>query len=88
MKIMQLCMLLLTSLALSAQADGHKADQAAESEEGVLSLQQIAQALIAESKSLQEVVDAKVTWEDFDRIYGPESASAVFINRVYTSLTR
>jgi len=44
MKIMQLCMLLLTSLALSAQADGHKADQAAESEEGVLSLQQIAQA--------------------------------------------
>lgn len=45
-------------------------------------------ALIAEGKTLQEVVDAKVTADDFDQIYGPESASAGFINRVYTSLTR
>ena len=45
-------------------------------------------AMIADGKSLQEVVDAKITADDFDQIYGPESASAGFINRVYTSLTR
>lgn len=44
--------------------------------------------LIEQGKSLQEVVEAEVTAEDFDQIYGPESASAGFINRVYTSLTR
>jgi hypothetical protein len=45
-------------------------------------------AMIADGKSIQEVVDAKLTAEDFDQIYGPESASPGFINRVYTSLTR
>ena len=45
-------------------------------------------AMIADGKSLEEVVEAKITAEDFDQIYGPESASAGFINRVYTSLTR
>ena len=44
MKIKNLCMLVLASLALSAQADGHKSGQEAGSEEGVLNLQQIAQA--------------------------------------------
>ena len=44
MKTIKLCMALLLSFALAAQADGHKNGQEAESEEGVLNLQQIAQA--------------------------------------------
>ena len=44
MKIIKLCLALVLSFALSAQADGHKKDQKTESEEGVLNLQQIAQA--------------------------------------------
>ena len=42
--------------------------------------------MIAEGKSMEEVVNAKPT-ADFDKDYGPESASLGFVNRVYTSLT-
>ncbi len=44
-------------------------------------------AMIAQGKSLQQVMDAKVT-ADLDEVYGPESASLGFVNRVYTSLTQ
>ena len=44
MKTIKLCVALLLSLALTAQADGHKNAQAAQSEEGVLNLEQIALA--------------------------------------------
>jgi glyoxylase-like metal-dependent hydrolase (beta-lactamase superfamily II) len=43
-------------------------------------------ALIEEGKTLQEIKDAKPT-EDFDKIYGPETGSLGFINRVFTSLS-
>ena len=42
--------------------------------------------MIAEGKSLEEVVSAKPTL-DFDKDFGPESASLGFVNRVYTSLS-
>lgn len=42
--------------------------------------------MIAEGKSLEEVVNSKPT-ADFDKDFGPESASLGFVNRVYTSLT-
>ena len=42
--------------------------------------------MIADGKSMEEVVSAKPT-ADFDKDYGPESASLGFVNRVYTSLT-
>ncbi|MDB9737865.1 MBL fold metallo-hydrolase [Gammaproteobacteria bacterium] len=41
--------------------------------------------MIAEDKSMEEVVSAKPT-ADFDKDFGPESASLGFVNRVYTSL--
>ena len=41
--------------------------------------------MIAEGKSMEEVVSAKPT-ADFDKDFGPESASLGFVNRVYTSL--
>ena len=44
-------------------------------------------AMIAQGKSLQQVMGAKVT-ADLDEVYGPESASLGFVNRVYTSLTQ
>lgn len=43
-------------------------------------------ALIEEGKTLEEIKDAKPT-EDFDKIYGPETGSLGFINRVFTSLS-
>jgi hypothetical protein len=43
-------------------------------------------SMIAEGKTLQEVIDAKPT-ADFDEVYGPETASLGFVNRVYTSLS-
>ena len=43
-------------------------------------------SMIAEGKTLQEVIDAKPT-ADFDEVYGPETASPGFVNRVYTSLS-
>lgn len=43
--------------------------------------------LIAEGKSMQAVIDVKVT-ADFDETYGDESASLGFVNRVYTSLAK
>ena len=43
-------------------------------------------ALIEEGKTLQEIKDTKPT-EDFDKIYGPETGSLGFINRVFTSLS-
>ena len=43
--------------------------------------------LIEEGKTLQEIKDAKPT-EDFDKIYGPETRSLGFINRVFTSLSK
>ena len=43
--------------------------------------------MIDEGKSLDEVVAEKPTGE-FDQIYGPESASLGFVNRVYTSLLK
>ena len=43
--------------------------------------------MIADGKSLEEVVDAKPT-ADFDEVYGPETASLGFVNRVYTSLSK
>ena len=43
-------------------------------------------SVIAEGKTLQEVIDAKPT-ADFDEVYGPETASLGFVNRVYTSLS-
>ena len=41
--------------------------------------------MIAEGKSMEEVVSAKPT-ADFDKDFGLESASLGFVNRVYTSL--
>jgi hypothetical protein len=41
--------------------------------------------MIAEGKSMEEAVSAKPT-ADFDKDFGPESASLGFVNRVYTSL--
>jgi glyoxylase-like metal-dependent hydrolase (beta-lactamase superfamily II) len=43
--------------------------------------------LIEEGKTLQEIKDAKPT-EDFDKVYGPETRSFGFINRVFTSLSK
>jgi len=43
--------------------------------------------LIEEGKTLQEIKDAKPT-EDFDKVYGPETRSLGFINRVFTSLSK
>tara|TARA_Y100000590_G_scaffold32660_1_gene35905 strand:+ start:831 stop:1781 length:951 start_codon:yes stop_codon:yes gene_type:complete len=43
-------------------------------------------ALIEEGKTLQEIKDTKPT-EDFDKVYGPETGSLGFINRVFTSLS-
>ncbi len=43
--------------------------------------------LIADGKTLKEAVAAKPT-ADLDAVYGPESESLGFVNRVYTSLTR
>ena len=43
--------------------------------------------MIDQGMSLDEVVAAKPTGE-FDQIYGPESASLGFVNRVYTSLIK
>ena len=44
-------------------------------------------AMIDDGKTLQEVMDAKPT-ADFDEVYGPETASLGFVNRVYTSLNQ
>ena len=44
-------------------------------------------AMIAEGKSLDEVMAEKPT-ADFDAPFGPEGQSLGFVNRVYTSLTR
>lgn len=44
-------------------------------------------ALIADGKTLEEVVASKPT-ADLDATFGPESASLGFVNRVYTSLTK
>ena len=44
-------------------------------------------AMIADGKTMQEVMDAKPT-SDFDAVYGPETASLGFVNRVYTSLSK
>ena len=44
-------------------------------------------ALMADGKSLEEVVAAKVT-ADLDERYGDESSSLGFVNRVYTSLAK
>ena len=44
-------------------------------------------AMIAEGKSLEEVMAAKQT-ADFDETFGPEENSLGFVNRVYTSLMR
>ena len=41
--------------------------------------------MIEDGKTLQEVMEAKPT-ADFDEVYGPETASLGFVNRVYTSL--
>ena len=45
------------------------------------------QAEIEAGKSLEEVVAANLT-ADLDEVYGPESGSLGFVNRVYTSLTK
>ena len=42
--------------------------------------------MIDDGKTLQQVMDAKPT-ADFDEVYGPETASLGFVNRVYTSLS-
>ena len=44
-------------------------------------------AMIAEGKSMEEVIAAKPT-ADFDETYGPEGQSLGFVNRVYTSLSK
>ena len=44
-------------------------------------------AMIADGKTMQEVMDANPT-SDFDAVYGPETASLGFVNRVYTSLSK
>ena len=44
-------------------------------------------AEIDAGKSLEEVVAAQLT-ADLDEVYGPESGSLGFVNRVYTSLTQ
>ena len=49
-------------------------------------VQQRVAALIAEGKTKEEVIAAKVT-SDFDETYGPEDTSLGFIDRVFTSLT-
>jgi hypothetical protein len=59
MKIIKLCLALVLSFALSAQADGHKKDQKTESEEGVLNLQQIAQAFGWDLENV-EIITEKV----------------------------
>ncbi|MDG2276356.1 MAG: MBL fold metallo-hydrolase [Pseudomonadales bacterium] len=41
--------------------------------------------MIDQGMTLQQVVDAKPT-ANFDEVYGPETASLGFVNRVYTSL--
>ena len=43
--------------------------------------------MIEDGKTLQEVMEAKPT-ADFDEVYGPETASLGFVNRVYTSLSQ
>ena len=43
--------------------------------------------MIDDGKTLQQVMDAKPT-ADFDEVYGPETASLGFVNRVYTSLSQ
>ena len=45
------------------------------------------QGMIDEGKSLEEITAAAPT-ADFDAVYGPESASLGFVNRVYTDLTQ
>ena len=45
------------------------------------------QGMIDEGKTLEEISAAAPT-ADFDAIYGPESASLGFVNRVYTDLTK
>ena len=44
-------------------------------------------AMIDDGKTLQEVMDAEPT-ADFDEVYGPETASLGFVNRVFTSLSQ
>ena len=44
-------------------------------------------AMIADGKSMEEVMAAKPT-ADFDETFGPEESSLGFVNRVYTSLMR
>ena len=44
-------------------------------------------AMIADGKSMEEVMAAKPT-ADFDETFGPEENSLGFVNRVYTSLMR
>ena len=43
--------------------------------------------MIDDGKTLQQVMDAKPT-ADFYEVYGPETASLGFVNRVYTSLSQ
>jgi cyclase len=43
--------------------------------------------LIDAGKTMEQVIEAKPT-ADFDEVYGPESSSLGFINRVYTSLSQ
>ncbi len=43
--------------------------------------------MIDQGMTLQQVVDAKPT-ANFDEVYGPETASLGFVNRVYTSLAQ
>ena len=45
------------------------------------------QRMIDEGKNLEDITAAAPT-ADFDAIYGPESASLGFVNRVYTDLTK
>ena len=45
------------------------------------------QGMIDEGKNLEDITAAAPT-ADFDAIYGPESASLGFVNRVYTDLTK
>ena len=43
--------------------------------------------LIDAGKTMEQVIEAKPT-ADFDEVYGPESSSLGFLNRVYTSLSQ
>lgn len=43
--------------------------------------------LIDAGKTMEQVIEAKPT-ADFDEVYGPESSSLGFVNRVYTSLSQ